>query len=49
MTAATEKILMMLGGNQPGVLPIVGDDAGTPFAVTVIPVDHNLAVKSQGK
>jgi hypothetical protein len=39
----------MLGGNQLGVLPIVGDDAGTPFAVTVIPVDHNLAVKSQGK
>lgn len=39
----------MLGGNQPGVLPIVGDDAGTPFAVTVIPVDHNLAIKSQGK
>jgi hypothetical protein len=39
----------MLGGNQPGVLPMVGDDAGTPFAVTVIPVDHNLAVKSQGK
>ena len=39
----------MLGGNQPGALPIVGDDAGTPFAVTVIPVDHNLAVKSQGK
>jgi hypothetical protein len=39
----------MLGGNQPGALPIVGDDAGTPFAVTVIPVDRNLAVKSQGK
>ena len=39
----------MLGDNQPGVLPFVGDDAGTPFAVTVIPVDHNLAVKSQGK
>jgi hypothetical protein len=39
----------MLGGSQPGALPIVGDDAGTPFAVTVIPVDHNLAVKSQGK
>jgi hypothetical protein len=36
----------MLGGNQPGALPMVGDDAGTPFAVTVIPVDHNLAVKS---
>src|SRR5438128_3499315 len=25
----------MLGGNQPGALPMVGDDAGTPFAVTV--------------
>jgi hypothetical protein len=37
----------MLGSNnQSGVLPMVGDDAGTPFAVTVIPVDHNLAVKS---
>jgi hypothetical protein len=37
----------MLGSNnQPGVLPMVGDDAGTPFAITVIPVDHNLAVKS---
>jgi hypothetical protein len=39
----------MLGGNSPGMLPIVGDDAGTPFAVTVIPVDHNLAVKAQEK
>ena len=38
----------MLGGNQPGELPMVGDDAGTPFAITVIPVDHNLAVKSKG-
>jgi hypothetical protein len=37
----------MLGGNQPGELPIVGDDAGTPFAVTVIPVAHELAVKAQ--
>jgi hypothetical protein len=39
----------MLGGNQPGALPIVGDDAGTPFAVTVIPVDHELAVKASVK
>ena len=40
----------MLGGNQfAGALPFVSDDAGTPFAVTVIPVDHNLAVKAQGK
>jgi len=40
----------MLGGNPfARMLPIVGDDAGTPFAVTVIPVDHNLAVKAQGK
>ena len=40
----------MLGGNQVGgALPFVGDDAGTPFAVTVIPVAHELAVKAQGK
>jgi hypothetical protein len=40
----------MLGGNQVGgVLPFVGDDAGTPFAVTIIPVAHELAVKAQGK
>jgi len=38
----------MLGGNQVGgMLPFVGDDAGTPFAVTVIPVAHELAVKTQ--
>jgi hypothetical protein len=37
----------MLGGNQiGGALPFVGDDAGTPFAVTVIPVDHSLGVKA---
>jgi hypothetical protein len=36
----------MMGGNPQGsMLPTVGDDAGTPFAVTVIPVDHELAVK----
>jgi hypothetical protein len=38
----------MLGGNQfAGQLPLVTDDAGTPFAVTVIPVAHELAVKIQ--
>src|SRR6266699_1122609 len=37
----------MLGGSQVGgALPFVGDDAGTPFAVTVIPVAHDLAVKT---
>jgi len=40
----------MLGGNQfAGALPVVTDDAGTPFAVTVIQVAHELAVKAQGK
>ena len=36
----------MLGGHMfggGGHLPHVSDDAGTPFAVTVIPVDHGLA------
>ena len=34
----------MLGGNEfGGTLPFVSDDAGTPFAVTVIPVDDVLA------
>jgi hypothetical protein len=38
----------MLGNNEPGSqLPVVGDDAGTPFAVLVIPVDDKLAVKAQ--
>jgi hypothetical protein len=37
----------MLGGNAFGsALPFVSDDAGTPFAVTVIPVDHTLAVRA---
>jgi hypothetical protein len=36
----------MLGGNKfGGTLPFVSDDAGTPFAVTVIPVDDGLARK----
>jgi hypothetical protein len=38
----------MLGNNEPGShLPVVGDDAGTPFAVLVIPVDDKLAIKAQ--
>jgi len=38
----------MLGGNAfGGMAPFVSDDAGTPFAVTVIPVDHKLAVKAK--
>ncbi len=37
----------MLGGNAPDSgLPIVGN-GGTPFAVTVIPVDDRLAVKAR--
>ena len=40
----------MLGGNAFGSpLPTVSDDAGTPFAVVVIPVDDNLAVKAAMK
>ena len=36
----------MLGDNDSGShLPTVGDDAGTPFAVGVIPVDDKLFVK----
>jgi len=38
----------MIGGNEAGSpLPQVTDDAGTPFTVVVIPVDHKLAVKAQ--
>lgn len=37
----------MLGGNPfGGPAPFVSDDAGTPFTVTVIPVDPALAVKA---
>jgi hypothetical protein len=40
----------MVGGNQFGSpLPQVSDDAGTPFAVVVIPVDDKLAVKVEQK
>jgi hypothetical protein len=38
----------MLGGNEFGSpLPQVSDDAGTPFTVVVVPVDHKLAIKAQ--
>ena len=37
----------MLGNNPFGApLPLVTDDAGTPFAVVVIPVDEKLAIKA---
>lgn len=40
----------MAGGNSFGApLPQVTDDAGTPFSVVVIPVDHNLFVKAEAK
>ncbi len=38
----------MLGGNEfASGLPFVSDDAGTPFAVTVIPVDPKLAIRAR--
>ena len=37
----------MLGGNEVGVVPVVNDDAGTPFTVIVIPVDGKLAIKAK--
>jgi len=38
----------MLGNNDPGShLPAIGDDAGTPFAVGVIPVDDKRAIKAR--
>jgi len=40
----------MLGNNAgDSGLPSISDDEGTPFAVTVIPVDHRLAVKARTK
>jgi hypothetical protein len=37
-----------LGNNEFGsTLPQLSDDAGTPFAVVVIPVDNGLAIKMQ--
>jgi hypothetical protein len=40
----------MVGANTFGALvPQVSDDAGTPFSVVVIPVDHNLFVKAAAR
>jgi hypothetical protein len=40
----------MVGGNAfSALVPQVSDDAGTPFSVVVIPVDHNLFVKAEAK
>jgi hypothetical protein len=40
----------MLGDNEFGKpLPLVTDDAGTPFTVVVIPVDDRLAIKAGSK
>jgi hypothetical protein len=40
----------MLGNNAgESGLPSISDDEGTPFAVTVIPVEHRLAVKARTK
>jgi hypothetical protein len=40
----------MLGGHEFGSpLPFVSDDAGTPFAVVLIPVDEKLFVKPERK
>jgi hypothetical protein len=40
----------MVGGNEFGSpLPQLSDDAGTPFAVVVIPVDEKLAVTPQNR
>jgi len=38
----------MLGDNDPATLaPFVSPDAGTPFAIVIIPVDENQAVKAK--
>jgi hypothetical protein len=40
----------MLGDNEfAGPLPLVSDDAGTPFTVVVIPVDDRLAIKASSR
>jgi hypothetical protein len=37
----------MLGGTGAGAVPVVNDDAGTPFTVILIPVDGTLAIKAR--
>ena len=39
-----------LGGNdRRSGLPFLSDDAGTPFAVTIVPMDKSFAVKAKAK
>lgn len=44
MIYAPYYVPAMLGDNPFGAMPIVGDDAGTPFAVIYVSVDTKLAV-----
>jgi hypothetical protein len=37
----------MLGDPEPGLAPFVSPDGGTPFAIVIIAVDENLAVKAK--
>jgi hypothetical protein len=47
MVFAPDYANPMLGPNElGGHSPVVSDDAGTPFAVVVIPVDDKLAIKA---
>lgn len=40
----------MLGGNERrSGLPFLSDDSGTPFAVTIVPMDKSFAVKAKAK
>ena len=36
----------MLGAGAAGAGPVVNDDAGTPFAVIVMPVDDKLSIRA---
>lgn len=42
-----ENSILAAGNGPPDRLPLVSDDARTPFAVVVIPVDDRLAIKSR--
>ena len=37
----------MLGGNEADGVPVVNDDAGTPFTVVLVPVDGKLAIRAR--
>ncbi|MGO4287976.1 hypothetical protein, partial [Bosea sp. TAB14] len=49
MVYAPYAVANSLGVNPFGAMPIVGDDAGTPFAVIYISVDPKLAVMPREK